>query len=192
MNKKIFSKLMERRRLIQEPTEWRLFLEFCSQYLKNHKIKDPIVVELGISSDRQKAYYEQLLGATHIGIDISKDLSIPDILGDTHDSRTFNALKTKLKGKAINILFIDAAHQYEDVRKDFEMYAPLCNDIIALHDIETCRNTRRTLAEIWRFWDELKFEARKGAKDYKDFTFITIFKKTRRGQQRGIGLIVKK
>ena len=200
MNIRIFNSLMKEGGLKQEPWEWRMFLDFCSIYLKNHKIKNPIVVELGVLNNRQKEFYEQLFDATHIGIDISKERSIPDILGDTHDSRTLNALKTRLRGnskslfsgKPINILFIDAAHGYEDVKMDFEMYAPLCGDIIAIHDTETCRGSIRKLSEVWRFWDKLKLEACSSAGEFKDSTFITIFKKTKRGQQRGIGLILKK
>jgi len=191
MNKRIFDSLMKTPGLKQEPWEWRTFLEFCSVYLKDNKIKNPVVVELGVLNNRQKEFYEQLFDAEHIGIDISKDRSMPDILGDTHDVKTLAVLKRKLKGRPINILFIDAAHSYEDVEKDFTMYTPLCSDIIAIHDTETCRESGRKMSEVWKFWDDLKVAVQRGMSGFKDFIFITIFKKTTRGQQRGIGIIVK-
>ena len=192
MNKQIFNSLMKVRGLKQEPWEWRTFLEFCSTYLKNNKIKNPVVVELGVLNNRQKEFYEQLFGATHIGIDISKDRSIPDILGDTHDRKILEALKKKLKGRSIDILFIDAGHTYDDIEMDFGLYTPLCDGLVVIHDIETYRNTGRKSAQVWKFWDEVKLGAHKETEEYKDYPFIELFHRRTRGNQRGIGIIVKK
>jgi len=192
MNMKSFNQLMKRGHLKQEPSEWKTFLDFCSIFLRNHKIKNPVVVELGILHDAQEAFWNQLFVAEHIGIDISDVRARPDILGDTHDPKTLKALKRKLNGRPINILFIDADHTYDAVKKDFEVYSPLCNDIIVLHDIETCRHGKRASVEVWKFWDELKLKAEQGDEELKDFMFITIFKKCQRGRQRGMGLIIKK
>ncbi|MBU0791603.1 MAG: class I SAM-dependent methyltransferase [Gammaproteobacteria bacterium] len=187
MNTRIFESLMKVPGLKQEPWEWRMFLEICSTYLKNNKIKNPVVVELGVLNNRQKEFYEHLFDAEHIGIDISSDRSIPDILGDTHDIKTLAVLKRKLKERPIDILFIDAGHAYEDIKEDFEMYESLCDGLVVIHDIETYRNTGRKSAQVWKFWDELR-----GREDYKDFLFISLFKRRGRGNQRGIGIIVKK
>ena len=192
MNKKIFNQLMNRGALKQEPSEWKMFLDFCSMYLKSNKIKNPIVVELGILHGAQKAFWEKLFGADHIGIDIDAERDHPDIVGDTHAFKTLDTLRKKLNGKFINILFVDADHTYESVKNDFEMYSPLCSDIIVIHDIETCRHRKRASVEVWKFWDELKLKAEQGHKKYEDFLFISIFKKCVRGRQRGIGLIIKK
>ena len=93
MNTRIFNQLIKKSGLKQEPTEWEIFLEFCSAWLKKQKIKEPVVVELGILNNRQKAFYEQLFDAKHIGIDISSERSIPDILGNTHHDGTVKKLK---------------------------------------------------------------------------------------------------
>jgi len=80
----------------QQPQEWRLFLEFVDTYFKNRKIERPIVVELGTAGNSQKKYYEELLGARHIGINISNKRGESDILGNTHDEGTLGKLKSML------------------------------------------------------------------------------------------------
>ncbi len=185
MNKKIFHTLMKEPRPQQQGPEWMLFLEFCSMYLKNNRIKNPVVVELGIGEGRQKEFWEQLFGAEYIGIDISDEAGIPDILGNTHDPETLKRLKKHLNGKFIDILFIDASHTYEDVKKDYGIYSPLCDGIVALHDINTYRNSKRKLVRVWEFWDEIRGEAHEGS-------VVTIFRRRKRGAQGGIGMIIKK
>jgi len=133
----------------QGALEWRLFLEFIEAYFKNRGIKNPIVVEIGTRRNRQKVFYEELLGAVHIGIDISRKHSMPDILGDSRDKETLETLKTMLNGMPVNLLFIDGDHDYEGVKKDYEIYAPLVENIVALHDISSLKHG------VWKFWKEL-------------------------------------
>ena len=193
MNLELFEKLRKERPSQQVP-EWRMFLEICEAYLQKKKIKRPVVVELGVYYNMQKKFYQQLLNAEHIGIDVGSRRSIPDIHGNTHDPETLKKLKKKLAGRPINILFIDADHAYESVKKDYEIYAPLCSDIVALHDIETYRYKNKRHREVWKFWDELKqasFIERGGLDNY---LFLTIsqcqFENKRR--KMGIGIIFKK
>jgi len=196
MNLELFDKLMKEGIPAQHPREWKAFLEICEVYLGNHNIKKPIIVELGLFDGKQKEFYKQLLGAEYIGISINSRRCIPDIAGSTHDPRTLEALKGKLNGRSIDILFIDASHSYEAVEKDFELYSPLCDDIIVLHDIESHRHDRhaRRASQVWRFWDELRLEAYKGVGEYKDCLFLSIFQHmpARRKIQMGIGMIIKK
>ena len=186
MNTRMFNQLMNLSGLKQEPTEWKIFLEFCSAWLKKQKIKEPVVVELGILNNRQKAFYEQLFDAEHIGIDISKERSIPDIFGNTHHTKTIEALKRRLGKRSIDILFIDASHFYDDAVLDYEMYESLCTGLVVLHDIETYRNTGRKSSQVWKLWDQIKegFHA-------EGYPLISIFKRRKRGNQRGIGIIQK-
>jgi len=175
--------------------EWKMFLEFCETYLRKHEIENPIVVELGTWGDNQKRFYEQLLGAEHMGVDIARRHQA-DIYGNTHDPGTLEALKKRLNGKPINILFIDAAHNYISVKKDFEIYNPLCDGIVAFHDINYGRHDPgiKIEQEVWKFWDELQLLAYKGIAEYKDFLFFSIYqhKGTKNGLQMGIGMIIKK
>jgi len=197
MNLKLFNSLMKHRPSQNMP-EWRTFLEICEMHLKKHKIKNPIVVELGMWKNRQKKFYEQLLGAHHISIDISDKRGMPDILGDTHKSATVEALKKKLNGRPINILFIDACHRYGAVKKDLELYSPLCSDIIAFHDIETHRHREKSKVTVWKFWDELKLEAFRGVEKYKEFLLLSIYQHrparrlNKEATQMGIGVIMKR
>jgi hypothetical protein len=195
MNLELYEKLMAEGCPGQQPSEWLMFLEVCETYLKKNKIKNPIVVELGTWKNNQKKFYEQLLGAKHISIDISVRRSAPDIKGDTHDPETLEALKKKLGGKSINILFIDAHHAYESVKKDFEMYSPLCTNIVVFHDIELRRHENSDKGMVWKFWDELKKMAFTELMGYERYIFLSIcrrsFKRPKIGCM-GIGMMIKK
>lgn len=187
MNLELFNKLWAAERPSQTLSEYQIFLEICEMYLKSHSIKNPIVVELGTLCNGQKRFYEQLLGAEHIGIDANDKWGIPDIVGNTHDSKTLDTLKKKLNGRPINILFIDASHRYKNVKKDFEIYSPLCKDIVAFHDIELrCR-------DVGRLWEELKETAFTSQGKYENFLFLSIFKvrPSKRNRRLGIGVIIK-
>jgi hypothetical protein len=167
----------------QCPQEWQLFLEFCQAYFLNRTILNPVVVEIGVEGGRQKKYYEYYLGATHIGIDINPETR-PDIVGDSRSKETKAALIEKLKGRPINLLFIDGGHEFETVRSDFEMYGSLVSNIIAFHD----------LFGIWTdvkaFWESIQC---KGA-IYKVYTSLTFFRwrpPINPGDIMGIGVLVK-
>lgn len=193
MNLELFDKLMEDRPSQHYP-EWQMFLEICEMYLKKHKIKNPIVVELGIYENKQKKFWEQLFEAKHIGIDASVRRCIPDIHGNTHDPKTLEMLKKKLKGKPINILFIDAGHCYESVKQDFEIYSPLCSNIVAFHDIDLGRYKPVKNRKVWKFWDELRLKAHMEKRGYENYLFLSIYqrKSIERNRDIGIGVIIKK
>ena len=192
MNLKLFNNLMKERPE-QHGHEWLTFLEICETYLKKHKIENPIVVELGAYRNCQKKFYEQLLGAEHIGIDVKKRQH-PDIGGDTHAHETLERLKEKLNGRPINILFIDANHRYESVKRDFEVYSPLCTDIIAIHDVETGRYENSRKYGVWRFWDELKKKSFTVKGELENFLFLLIHQHCFDGNEweMGIGMIIKR
>ena len=58
------------------------------------------------------------------------------IKGNSHNKKTINKLKKQLGTEKIDLLFIDGGHKYEDVKQDFENYAPLVKEggIIVLDD----------------------------------------------------------
>lgn len=181
----------------QNKYEWRVFLEICRSHLREQNIEHPVVVELGVFKNRQKKFYEQLLGAEHIGVNFNCKHATPDILGDTHDSKTLEALKKKLRDRPINILFIDASHTYASVRQDYKMYASLCTDIVAFHDIETGRYKDDKKDGAWKFWEELRtarYKTRRKNVDDK-VLFISIHKRHLRDEKAralGIGMMIKK
>lgn len=194
MNMKLFDEYMKKgNRPSQNYYEWKAFLEICQMYLIKKGIENPVSVEIGIWRDKQRKFYEEFLGARHITIDISDRRGAPDILGDTHDPETKKKLEKRLAGKPINILFIDGGHTYKDAKRDFEMYSPLCTDIIAFHDIWCHRYDGRKDMQVWRYWNDLKRLAYEGRRSYKGFLFIDLFHYRGVGNrvQMGIGMILK-
>lgn len=195
MNVELYKKLLKEGNLAQHPAEWFMFLRLCDIYLEEHKIKSPIVVELGVLFNSQKKFYEQLFNAEHIGIDISNKRSKPDILGDTRTSQTMQELHKRLYGRKIDVLYIDASHSYEAVKDDFERYSPLCNGIIALNDIETGRYSGKRQFRVWKFWDELRDKSFIQTGEYAHFLFLTIHQcrfKKKRDSRLGTGVIIKR
>lgn len=196
INLELYQKILdESSGLSQNLPEWKMYLNICSTYLKQNNIKKPIIVELGAFFNKQKPFYERLFGAEHISIDITDQRCIPDIQGRTEDKETLDTLKKKLAGRPINILFIDASHRYKSVKRDFETYSPLCENIVVFHDIETSRGAESSRMEVWRFWDELKELSFDAKNVYSNYLFMSIrqcrFKKNR-SPRMGIGLMIKK
>lgn len=188
MNLDLFNELMEQKPFQYRP-EWWMFLSICEMYLKRYEIERPVVVELGSWMSRQKRFYEQLFNAEHIGIDITDKNGVPDIIGNTNDPKTLEILKERLDGRAINILYIDACHCYGAVKRDFNMYSPLCTDIVALHDIESYRYKKKK-TRVWKFWDELKLKIHKGAEGYRDSLILSMHE--HREANQGIGVLIKR
>ena len=120
---------------IQCRDEWLGFLEFCSAYFVHRGIERPVVLEVGTRLNLQKPFYERLLGAEHVGIDITDAEAKPDILGDSTAPATIQAVRDRLAGRPIDILFVDGNHEYEGVKRDFEIYGPMTRHILAFHDI---------------------------------------------------------
>lgn len=58
------------------------------------------------------------------------------VWGDSTKEKTKDSLSTLLDGKTIDMLFIDASHRKDDVKKDYELYSPFVKKggIIAFHD----------------------------------------------------------
>ena len=180
MNIKLFKEISAQG-LSQNIFEWQIFLERVSAYFDNRGIANPIVVELGIWFGRQKRYYQQLLNAEHIGIDNHSDKGIPDILGDTHNENTVQYLKEILNGRSIDLLFIDAGHTYNDVKRDYKLYAPLTKGIIAIHDIMLERE------EVKLFWNGIRF-----SEDYITETIHAPAKYHVEKLSVGIGLLINR
>ena len=168
---------------VQDSLEWRAYLEFIEAYFRNRNIDKPIIVEIGVHGGHQKQFYTELLGSEHIGIDIAAKYSRPDILGDSRTPETVERLKEKLNGRPINLLFIDGDHSYAGVKGDYGFYAPLVENIIALHDIDYYPKS------VNRFWNEL-IEAEKMRPDNRLFLSFSTWHTA--SYRIGIGLIILK
>lgn len=179
MNNEDFYALAKSYRPNQCLAEFQCFLEFAEAHFRYRNIEHPIVVELGVQENFQRRFYEKFLGAEHIGIDIEQK-GEPDILGDTHSEETMNKLKAKLDDRAINLLFIDAEHFYEDVKKDYEMYGPLVQNIIAFHDV-LHNDSHAPEVQVRLLWEEIM-------RDENRYTKVVFSLKH---FYMGIGVIVK-
>lgn len=178
----------DKKRLNQLVPEWRAFLDYCQGYFLARGIVNPIVVEIGILDGAQRRFYEWLLNAEYIGIDIDKK-SPATIIGNSASQAALSKLKDLLQGRKIDLLFIDGLHTYEGVKSDYDMYGPLTKHIIAIHDIHTPKSCPEDTANVIPFWQEL-------LRDNKQDTLITIQHynpKTEgfNGRALGIGLVVK-
>jgi hypothetical protein len=189
MDLKLFDQIMTSFPIVgfgQQPDEWRTFLEYVSSYFQARGIDRPIVVEIGIWTGHQRAFYEQLMGAEYIGIDMA---GTPDIKGNSQDKAVLAALQKRLNGRKINLLFIDGCHTYEGVKSDYLMYGPLTEHIVVLHDVNSTIELRdKEPIDVMRFWKELLVQN-------QDDLLMTIQKhniKQFYGRQMGIGVIVKK
>lgn len=161
--------------------EWKTYLQILKWYFDARNIVNPVIVEVGTQAGRQKEHYEKFFDAIHIGIDKSDKYSKPDILGDSHDPETFAKLKERLGTQDVNIVFIDANHEYADVMKDYEMYGPLGQDIVALHDISGVKTVKQAWMEICE-----------KEKNNTDIEFLSIGALHKGWCELGIGLIIKK
>lgn len=150
MNVQKFNELMEAIKgiLVQSIQEWRCFLGFAEAYFKERDILNPVVVEIGVEWNQQKPFYESILNARHIGIDISDTVAMPDILGDSHAPETLAKLKDALAGRTIDLLFIDADHDYQSARQDYETFAPLAKGLVAFHDIAVLPGPQQLWQEL--------------------------------------------
>lgn len=86
------------------------------------------------------------------------------IEGDSHDAGTLAAVRDALRGRPLDVLYLDGDHSYEGVAADFRMYAPLARagGLVVFHDIVPDYRTRYGVATrsdtggVPRFWGELK------------------------------------
>lgn len=181
--------------LWQRKAEWQQFLEVVHAYFENREIINPIVVEIGTAHGAQKRFYQELLNAEYIGLDItdkSATKAKPDIIADSHDPKTIEILRDKLAGRSIDLLFIDGEHDYKSVECDYRFYAPLVKHLIALHDIFLIRPEDNPLGGtgVMRLWAEI-------IEKEKEHIYITFKNYTPKDDpwggpwQMGIGMIIK-
>jgi hypothetical protein len=141
-------------RLNQHIPEFRTWLRLCAWYFQDIGVFKPVVVEIGILDGAQRRFYEQLLGAEYIGIDI--DPKAPaDIHGDSSAPGTIAQLQQRLDDQPMDVLFIDGLHTYEGAKADLEAYGPLCRHIIGIHDIRTPKISPQDTVNVIPLWAEI-------------------------------------
>lgn len=179
--------------------------KFFATYIKSHNPK--VVVEIGTKKGGSFFIWARLLKPQHlISIDLpggihgggfpkqkipflkffvsdDKQAKVSVILGDSHQTETYEKLKFTLNGKKIDFLFIDGDHRYEGVKSDFETYAPLVKSggLIGFHDIVDTEYHHKLDCFVDKLWNEIK-------NDYEYVEFIQDPKQ----RKYGIGVLINK
>ena len=85
-----------------------------------------------------------------------KGQSITFIRDDSHNQNTVEQVRTILKGRTIDFLFIDGDHTYDGVETDYRLYSSLVGPrgIIAFHDIVP--HPPETECQVDKLWQEVK------------------------------------
>jgi len=87
-----------------------------------------------------------------------------------------------LVDRPINLLFIDACHEYSAVKSDYEIYAPLVENLIAFHDV------KHPACGVKKFWEELQIQ--QSSRTFINFSNTVIADFYR--DNMGIGVEIKK
>jgi hypothetical protein len=150
---------------LQVGWEWSHWLE----KLEN-EIKPKVYVELGIEYGGGLTTIHQVLPDCRlIGIDLKhpsdavsnlwKDKeyhkNFEFMLGDSHDPKTKANLVETLGGKRVDVMFIDGAHFFDDVYKDWMDYGPL-GKIVVFHDITYSQYAKQGGFYVHFLWEYLK------------------------------------
>ena len=191
------------------------YFDFTKELLPSHQIKseitdflqfaaqlNPIVVcEIGVAEGGTNFLLGQSIKSIRHVVAIDQQMnnsfkikyfSRPDIKhsfisGCSYEKNTINTVKKCLKGKKIDLLFIDGDHRYNGVKNDFEIYKQLVstNGLIAFHDINEDHETRygnktnNWAGDVPKFWNEIK-----------DFYETKEFIEDKNQDGRGIGLLL--
>ena len=77
---------------------------------------------------------------------------------DSHLDSTHAEVQDHFGGGPLDLLFIDGAHAYESVSRDYALYGPLVREggVIAFHDIVD--GPHEAVGDVPRFWREIRGE----------------------------------
>ncbi len=151
---------------LQKPYELSAFLAI----LVDMQPRPQIMVEIGCDAGGTLWAWKQIGIPRVIGIEYPDEHSddnpwgtdnplVPHgceiIRGDSHADETRQRLADLLDGQPIDVLFIDADHTYEGVKRDFLMYAPMVANegAVVLHDVSPHPN--HPGVGVQRFWQEI-------------------------------------
>ena len=113
-----------------------------------------ISVDMGLPLERSLTYLQFATSRQRI-VSIRKDSRAPE---------TIQQVRTTLRGRPLDLLFIDGDHEYEAVKSDFANYGPLVcpGGLIVFHDIVRDFRTRygkptsHYTGGVPMFWQEIK------------------------------------
>jgi predicted O-methyltransferase YrrM len=75
------------------------------------------------------------------------------VRGDSHADAIRDHVVEVLEGQLVDLLFIDADHSYEGVKRDYELYSPLVapDGVVMFHDVN-----EHPVYGVSRFWSEVR------------------------------------
>jgi len=155
----VYNKMYKTTPPSQEKLEYFFYLQFVKQYFLMRGVENPMIVEIGVRGVKQSLYYREFIGGDYLGVDIQDKGRDFVIQGDSRDVATVEKLKDKLKGRAIDLLFIDGDHAYDTVKSDWLLYSPLVKYLVGFHDIcwelDWMPDEIGDNPSVRQFWEEL-------------------------------------
>ncbi len=178
--------------LLQIPDELSDLIFFLKKYEKDKKIKLNSFLEIGFSHgitntilnkffNFNKNVALDILGAHLNGTTFLANLRFKNLILFCSDANSRNTIKRIKNLGPYNLIFIDADHKYESVKKDFYNYSNFISEkgLIIMHDIFLPNSGSK------KFWSQLK------KRKIKNFKFKEIICK-KYPFKYGIGILYKK
>ncbi len=147
---------------------------FLKNYEKKKRKKLRNFLEVGFSSGKLNTILNKFFNFDHIVAidDFSADMSSTDLLanivrknltlicGKTDKKENLKIIK---RSQPYDLIFVDASHEYKDVKKDLNNYSRMLSDsgILVVHDIHGLEYTG-----VNKAWNEFR---RKNNFTYKEF-----------------------
>ena len=88
---------------------------------------------------------------------VSTDYDVTLCEGNSQKEETVAEVKAEFPDGLVDVLFIDADHTYEGVKKDYELWSPLVRNggCIVFHDVAD-HSKSNPACRVKQFWDELR------------------------------------
>ena len=155
-----------RTHLMHNPEELCDLISFLKNYEKKKRKKIRNFLEVGFSSGKLNTILNKFFNFDHIvAIDnFSADMSSTDLLANMRrknltlicgKSDKKENLKIIRQFQPYDLIFVDASHEYKDVKKDLSNYSRMLSDdgVLAVHDIHSLEYTG-----INKAWNEFRRE----------------------------------
>ena len=152
--------VMLRERYIQLFDKWKpqQIKEEFWQFIEFMNTQPPInrFLEIGTAFGTTIPFFAEMAKELAITVDIRPlqyerltDPKVKYIVGDSASPPIIEQIKQHLKGELFDFVFIDGAHEYPAVKRDYNIYKNLIRKggILAFHDVVI-------LKEVKQFWDE--------------------------------------
>ena len=160
-----------RTHLMHNPEELCDLIFFLKDYEKKKRKKICNFLEVGFSSGKFNTILNKFFNFEHIIAidDFAVDMSPTDLLANLRrknltlicgKSDKKANLKIIKKFQPYDLIFVDASHEYKDVKKDIDNYSGMLseNGVLLIHDIHSIEHTG-----VNKAWNEFK--------DKNNFTF---------------------